>query len=672
MTARMSSRFFVFAITLIMLCSGLVGCVSERGNQSLTPATVAITFPADGDFVNERRVRVRGTAEGTDSVVVNGEEIDVVAGEWDVLIPFEEGANTATASAKDAEVSVGFTVDTVAPVLELTAPERGRIVDSDGADELTFEGVATDEGSGLQVLSLDGGAVQWDEQGNFSHQARLEPGYNEFLLKAIDRAGNEATAIRAALHGPLADPTAEIESAAEILVSPGTLDTATEVVEALLTPEQVTTFVQSSLAGNEYLSVDAVTFDALDATITPNSPDAFHTEGYLLVEVLVSNVEITGTATLGGNSYPTTLGIAEATVTTEVYMAATESGDLDISFDQQELALEPDDVTFDVQGIDLTENQRDLLLDISTSVARAAFSELLTDQLFDRLWDPEVLRRQVELFGRTLEFQLVLEQVRISGEGIYLSTAVAILNDRFEEVPQAPGALNLPLGTPTTPTVEGDVLLTTHGTALDRLLHGVWRSGLLNLELVGSDFAGFELPVELNAAALALLLDDRIGTLDTQRTPAGLKLRPQLPPVVSLEPSEVDGALGINLGELLVDLRLLPDNGEPIRVVTVALFVDADVEIEIRDSQLAMNIEASARADIAEEPTIDLNDKKVEQLFGDLISLAAELIGEQLELTAAAELEWLTIENPQPEIHGEENDQLSVAVDVVANPDALQ
>jgi hypothetical protein len=676
MSSVKASGRLLSILSITVAFSLLAGCAEEQTDGNLGPASIAITFPTQDGFVNESRFRVRGTADGTDTVSVNGTDAEVIGGEWEVLLSFEEGAQSVEAKAKESQDSVDFVVDTIAPVIALDSPVRGLFVEQGEAAasesaEVTFAGVVSDEGSGLHLLALDGEAVSYGDQGSFSHAAGLGLGYNEFQMRAVDLAGNEAKTLRAVMYGPLADPTAEIESAGEILLSPSALDTAAQVIESLMTPERITQFVQTSLADNENISIDSVEFDSLDADLTPNTPDSSFPNGYLQVDVAVINLQIKGVATFQDTDYPVTITIDEATVATQLVLAASDEGGLDVSFGQSELDLAEEDMHFtfgdDEQPGD---GWLDTMRTIAANAAQAAFSGLLSDELFDQLYDPGVLSRQVELFGRTLEFQLYVREVRTSADGIYIKASVAITSPRYEEVPEAPGALNLVLGERTVPKLEGDLLLTTHRTALNRILHGIWRSGLLTLELAGADFAGYELPVELSASSLALLLDNRISSLDTQQTPAGLTLRPQLPPVASIADGSDDVA--IKLGELLVDLQLLPEGAAPIKLATVALFVDATVQFEARDGKLALSIEADARADLDDEPEIDLDDQDVEALFVDLIALTSEMIGDNLELTAAAELEWLRVDNPQAEVHGEEMDQLSVTVDLTANPQGVE
>lgn len=673
--ARYTVPGTILALALLgfMGLTFVAGCANETEQVDST-VMVAISYPAPGAFVNKKRFKVQGSASGVSQVEVNGQRAEVTSGKWEVLVDFAEGAATATATARGTTASVDFVVDTIAPKIVLDAPARGLFVAEADGDQVVFRGQVVEESSGLKVLGLDGAGVQFDADGRFTHTARLQPGYNEFELKAIDHAGNASRTLRAVVFGPLVDPAAEIDSAAEIQLDADTLETASQVIVGLLTPERVGEFVQVALADNQSITVEGVAFDQPAVSIVPRSADALHDDGYLQVKIHVENLEVSGSASLSGEVYPATIKVDELTVSTEVLLGASSAGGLDISMQNTELALQEEALHFDVAGVseaELGDGLRNLLRTMATSVARAAFSDLLGDELFDALYDPGMLRRQVELLGRRLEFQFYVRKVRVTQAGVFVRAALAVLTPRFEDIPQVPGALDLPLGERTPATLSADMLFTTHRTAVNRILHGAWHSGLLNQRLVGDDFAGFQLPVALNAGALSLLLGREIGDLAPGNTPAGMRLRPQLPPLVSLssERSAADAnKIRLHLGELLADLELLPKDGAPIAIATVALFVDINAQFEVRDGQLALALDAKVRANVDQKPTVELDDQKVEGLFEDLTKLATQLIGNKLQLGAEADLGWLKIEDVRAEVHGEDDDQLTLGAQLSAQP----
>jgi hypothetical protein len=663
----------ILLLAIVVVCTCFFGCAEEPTDRQGQEVSLAITSPTEGSIVDEARFRVRGTAEGAREVDVNGQSTGVFNDEWDVLIDFEEGPATVTAEAGGEVATVDFYVDTTAPVIDLVSPERGLFIDEADSPEVTFAGQVVEEGSGIKALSLDGAAVDFDDDGQFSHTVTLEAGYNEFELRAVDEAGNVTVARRAALYGPTVDPASEIDSAAEVFIKPSTLEVAAEAIEAILTPERLTAFASEAMADNETIDIDTLTYDSLSVTITPNSAQPGDERGYLEVVIHVVGLEMDGTATFSSSDYDVTIGIDEVTVTTQITLSATDAGGLEIGIQGSELELDEEDLHF-VAG-DFSDEDSDTLRGLAATVVELAFSELLGDQVFDELFDPDVLRRQVELLGRTLEFQLFIRQVRVTGAGVYLNMGLAIDSPPYDGLPQVPGALNLPLGTPDAVDLDRDVQATTHRHALNRVLHGVWRAGLLHLRLEGDDFEGFDLPFDLDAGALALLFDERIRDLAGRDTPAGLKLQPLLPPVSSLATSKAaeDGqSIDLRVGELLVDLQLLPAGGSPIDLVTLALFIDLTAEFKAEDGQISVVLEANSRADVAEEHDIDFDDTELERLFENLFDTAVLMIGQEMDLSAQAELEWFTLEDIEATVHGHEGDQLSVGADVVANPDALQ
>src|SRR5690554_3543529 len=672
------SRFTTICILFLLSlgCAPIFGCSDEATpNKGASDATLTITYPQSGAFINQARIMVRGTAQGVDTLKVNGQHAEVVSGEWKVLVDFAEGAAKATASADGAEATVDFVVDTIAPVIELTQPARGLMRDDASGNEVVFAGRVSEESSGLKVLGLDGAGVSFDEAGNFSHSAELRPGYNEFELRAVDGAGNTSKTMRAVVFGPLTGASDEIESAAEIKLSPVLFEDASAVILALMTPGRISEFVQNSMADNETIALESVQFGAVDVQIAPHSQDMLHANGYMTLDLSVDALVIAGVVTFSGEDYPVTITLDHVDVSTEVLLAASEAGGLDISFGESLLEFEDEEdaLHFDVAGMteqDLGDGLRNVLLSVATGVAKTAFSEILSDELFAQLYDPGLLRRSVELLGRTLEFQLYIRQVRVTeGDGIFVNASIAVVSPKFEGVPEVPGALDLAQGPRTSTSLSGDLLFSTRRTAVNRILHGAWRSGLLNLGLVGSDFAGFELPVELSASALSLLLDPRIAQLADNSTPAGLQLRPLLPPVVDLKQSasaqDPDANdIRIQLGDLMVDLQLLPENDAPIDIATVALFLDINARFVARNGQLALTLNASARADIDAEPTLDLDDTKIEDLLTNLVKLATQMLGNKMEFGADTELGWLRINQPRAEVHGTEFDQLSVVADI--------
>jgi RHS repeat-associated protein len=107
--------------------------------------------------------------------------------------PLADGEHILTATVRDAAGNesaaseVRFSIDTVAPVITLTRPAAGTVVDE---PELVFEGTLSEPA----LLKLAGAGIPVAPDGAFVHgPVLLQEGANSFAFTATDRAGNTGT-----------------------------------------------------------------------------------------------------------------------------------------------------------------------------------------------------------------------------------------------------------------------------------------------------------------------------------------------------------------------------------------------------------------------------------------------------------------------------------------------
>ncbi|MEZ4460903.1 MAG: hypothetical protein R3E66_14500 [bacterium] len=631
------------------------GC-DDSTTSSPTP-TVDITSPTAGEFINTTRVKVEGTATNTDSVSVNGTVADVVAGEWEAIVSVAQGEVTVVATAGKATDEVTFVVDSVGPTITLTSPERGFYATE---PTITLAGSVSEVGTGIESVSFGGQPITLDAQGNFSVEVPLAQGYNEFEVSVRDRANNEESAIRAGIYGTTVDPIVPIEDAFQLFVRAEALDVVEAAATAIATPEFVTTYVKEAFM-NQYVSIDTINFDPLLISITPRA-------GKLFVELNATNVAIAGTFTVDPDTYPTTINVAKLGVSVEVDASPDANGGLQLQFGTATLDLLEEDITFTIA--DLSQDDITFLRGLIVDVAQAAFANFLSERLFEELLDPAVLNRKIELLGRTLTFQVSFKTIDILPDGILVDLNVTMPEEKFPAVRDVPGAYAPNVGNPNGPKSTNDLLFTSTANALDRILHGVWRSGLLNQELTGNDFNGVELPVSLTSDALGLVLDPAISSLAPTGTPAFVRLRPLLPPVMQFGPEP--GQLGMRLGEFLIDVELRP-NGQPeIPVATFAFFLNLGIGIDVDGVEIKLSFTTDLKADLDAEPSADLNDKQAEALFESIVALVPSLLSDALVVKGEADITWVKLESPEIEVHGlEPLDHVTLSVGMSPNPDGI-
>src|SRR6266568_2018178 len=160
------------------------------------PPALAVTAPTDGLITKQTPVTVSGTVTDATPVTVdvNGIPLPVDgAGVFTGQAPLAEGANPLTVTARDAATNTAtvariVTLDTQAPVIVVTQPADGDIIN---AASVTTTGTVTD--ATATTLTVNGGSVPLGAGGAFSIEVPLVPNANTITYAASDAAGNSAT-----------------------------------------------------------------------------------------------------------------------------------------------------------------------------------------------------------------------------------------------------------------------------------------------------------------------------------------------------------------------------------------------------------------------------------------------------------------------------------------------
>lgn len=110
-----------------------------------------------------------------------------------------DGSHTVYVNAKDhdgnaaVQKSVQFTVDTVAPTLNVTSPTEGLKTNE---DTVTVSGTTNDATSSPVKVTVNGDSVTVQENGSFSKVVTLTEGENTITVIATDSAGKQTTVVR--------------------------------------------------------------------------------------------------------------------------------------------------------------------------------------------------------------------------------------------------------------------------------------------------------------------------------------------------------------------------------------------------------------------------------------------------------------------------------------------
>lgn len=173
-----------------------------RVTNSNQPVTFTVIDEAGGSGVDLESVVVKldGSAvsagEVTHSAVTNGYSFT-----YTPASPMGDGSHTVTVNAADndgnnaEEKSTTFTVDTVAPSLNVTSPQDGLITNTAA---VTVTGTTNDVTSSpvtvtITLNEVDQGAVSVGSNGAFSKAITLATGANVIVVTATDQAGKSSS-----------------------------------------------------------------------------------------------------------------------------------------------------------------------------------------------------------------------------------------------------------------------------------------------------------------------------------------------------------------------------------------------------------------------------------------------------------------------------------------------
>lgn len=156
------------------------------------PPILTVTSPVNNSITNQPSALLSGNTEDGAKVTVNGASVTVSGGAFSTPITLTEGQNTLTVVAMDAAgnkttQSALVTLDSIPPMLTITYPSDNFV---SSTPSLSLQGM-TDANAKVTVGSTE---VTADSGGNFTAVLVLNDGDNIINVKAVDKAGNIATA----------------------------------------------------------------------------------------------------------------------------------------------------------------------------------------------------------------------------------------------------------------------------------------------------------------------------------------------------------------------------------------------------------------------------------------------------------------------------------------------
>lgn len=329
-----------------------------------TGTTVAIVYPADTTTVGDETPNVFGTGEPGASISIDidgtvlGTAVVDAEGNWtfQVSTPLTDGAHTLTVTATDAAGNTAtdtseFTVDTVMPALELTAPGDGTTT-NDPTPTVT----GTSEPGALIAVYVDGvllGTTTTNADGSWSLPVTtaLTEGVHTVLATTTDAGGNTSTD----QHDFEVDLTAP---AVDLIAPEGRIAEATPTVTGTAEPGVlVQVFIDGDLVGSVTAAADGTWSLATTAVLA----DGEHTARAVVMDAVgnsatdttvfvvdtqttVSIVRPVDEGTVGGPR-PTYTGTGEPGAAVTLSVDGTEIGTVVVGDDGRWSFAQPTDLT---------------------------------------------------------------------------------------------------------------------------------------------------------------------------------------------------------------------------------------------------------------------------------------------------------------------------------------
>ena len=203
--------------------AGNLGSVSVSVTRGDLP-TVSISAPASGSLVGSSPVTVTGTATNATAVSVNGVSAVLTGTSFSADVPLAEGANTLRATASNSvgstSASVTVTLDSLAPMVSITAPADGSTT---AAAAIAVSGGVLDA-SPIASVDVNGVPVTLVGSG-FDTTVPLALGVNTITVTATDALGHVGSASVSVTRGQ--GPSVTITSPADGSLFGGTPITVT-------------------------------------------------------------------------------------------------------------------------------------------------------------------------------------------------------------------------------------------------------------------------------------------------------------------------------------------------------------------------------------------------------------------------------------------------------------
>jgi hypothetical protein len=584
-------------------------------------AGLTVESPVDGAMVLKRRVRFAGAAPGHERIKLGGESVEVSTdGRWAAHVELADGAHEVTATAVGEEdVTVAFVVDTQAPEILLESPQRGLFhLAGDGSEDVAFRGAVWDAASGVAKLTIDGEPVEFDGKGGFEHLHTPAEGLSTVLIVATDGAGRTAQSIRSILSGQFAPAGDPVADAVEIVVDGPTLQQVADGIEELVQEQAVDALVRQGGGGD--FEVRDVSYSRLEIDLVPDHGGFRVTIRIygLRIDVRIKQKILFATITMTGHA-----NADPAEMTGFISMTVTSDGRVDMALQNPEISLHG--FRFDINNFPgaLEGWFRGMVRDFAEDVIGDALRSLV----FPELFDPADLVQELKINDKVITLDIRLQLLTISPDGMLIRARTQASSESASVVAPNPGRYLTK--SPAAPAGEDSpVRITMSDDAINQILHTVWLAG--GLDVVGDLPAAGDAPLSLDVKGLGDLFGGDLTAVAPADALLEIALKPLLPPVwIPAEPGGENLAT-LGLADCFLSFLAVVPEGPSIPLVAISFAAYFDIGLPPSPGEAAPIVGAVIHTDLFGE-AVDLDDERVEEVLGRLLTLVAPMVSGALD-----------------------------------------
>lgn len=584
--------------------------------------TLAITSPSDGAVLNRRRLTVTGTASDLTTLYVNGEQVWVTEGNWEVPLLLDEGLTLIEATADGAEPdSIRVLVDVTAPEIVIQTPERGTFIHAADQDTVLVSGSWFDAQSSVTEVRVNGEVAEVDGNG-FAVEVPLEVGINLIEVQAVDEAGHQAHATRAVQFGTFSPRSARTTDALVALIAAYAFDTLEDIAVPMI--EAQISDALANLDTGDGIEIRGFDYEAIELDMVPEDGfiDANVKVRGLRVDVHVDQDILVTDLVLDGSVFVDPLEIDAHIIPT-----VDDNGVIGIEITDGEVHLR--DFRLAIDGV--SDVAASMIGGLISGIGEELVSSALEDAVLGDLFDPSALFRTLELFGTTLNFDFVVTEIPVTPAGVGLFADAAVYAQGL--APRGPGPLELEGELTEVPDFRM-VNIAVAFNMVNRLLYTMWETGALNInvgELVAGDGSNPEdSPLPLNVGALSLMAGSGLAQAYPSDAPIIIEARPLLPPYAAPPVDFDEGVMSVWLGDMMLDFSVELPSGAIERWASAAIFMEVLIDLEWVDGGLTPTISLRSVVDLEEEPAFDVDDLAFETFIGSVTEMIPTLVTENL------------------------------------------